>query len=457
MDQELNLRSVAREIFADALSSVDANQAVRQAVRLEGSRLRIVNQEFDLRAGSATYAVAVGKAAGAMAQALDSVLGDKLAGGVISTTPTDFSITNRWRVFAGGHPVPNEASLAAARASFDLLQHADESALIIFLISGGGSAMFESPRDAEITLAELREANRVLTSCGATIAEINAVRRCFSAVKGGKLSEYARSARQVTLIISDTNPGDEANVASGLTLAPPLDAPDASSIIKHYNLAARLPQSILRLINQPDEPPPAQPFGSRRRHNHYVLLDNETAIERAAAAAHARGFKVELAGDIVEQPIAEGCRMLVSRLLDLHARAESGQVTCLISGGEFGCPVHGPGVGGRNAETVLRCAFEMDAPAHQSADDALQLVALSAGTDGVDGNSPAAGALADTTTLQRAYARDLNAQSLLDASDAYTFFAALGDAVVTGPTGTNVRDLRIMLAAKSSRLKVQSL
>lgn len=442
MDDELDLRSAAREIFADALQSVDAGRAVREAVRLEGSRLTIVDREFDTSACSAIYAIGVGKAAGSMAVALDSVLGDELVGGIISTLRAELPVSNRWRIFAGGHPTPNEASLAAARLSFDLLRQADESALVIFLISGGGSAMLEWPRSAQTTLAELREANSVLTSCGATIAEINAVRRHFSAVKGGKLSELAAHARQVTLIISDTNQGDEANVASGLTLAPP--AADAASVIERYNLAERLPQSILQTINQPDIRTSEQNVRVRRQH--YVLLDNESAMKRAAAAARARGFTVEMARDIVEQPIAEGCRMLVSRLLDLHARAGRGQVVCSISGGEFACPVRGPGVGGRNAETALRCAFEIDARAHESGSNALQIVALSAGTDGVDGNSPAAGALSDSTTLHRAYSLNLDAQSFLDASDAYTFFEALGDAVLTGPTGTNVRDLRIMLA-----------
>jgi len=444
MDDGLDLRSAAREIFTEALQSVDAGRAVREAVRLAGSRLTVVDQEFDTGACSAIYAIPVGKAAGSMAVALDSVLGDELAGGVVSTVPTELHISNCWRVFAGGHPTPNEASLAAAQASFDLLRQADASALVIFLISGGGSAMLEWPRSAQTTLAELREANRVLTSCGATIAEINAVRRHFSAVKGGKLSDHAPHAHQVTLIISDTNQGDEANVASGLTLVPPAAAVDAASVIERYKLAARLPQSIFQTINQPDTRASEHNVRSRRRH--YVLLDNERAMKQAAAAAHARGFTVEIERDIVEQPIVEGCRMLVSRLLDLYVRAGRGQVVCSISGGEFACPVRGPGLGGRNVETALRCAFEMTGQAHRSDFETLQIVALSAGTDGVDGNSPAAGALSDSTTLHRAHTLNLDAQNFLDASDAYTFFANLGDAVMTGPSGTNVRDLRIMLA-----------
>jgi hydroxypyruvate reductase len=178
-----------------------------------------------------------------------------------------------------------------------------------------------------------------------------------------------------------------------------------------------------------------------------VLLDNGRALERAAEVAAALGFAFEVAHDVSEQPVAEGAAVLVSRLFDLRRR-EGGRPVCLISGGEFSCPVRGAGIGGRNAETVLRCAFEIEAHKVRPSSGATtrSVVALSAGTDGIDGNSPAAGALCDDTTLARARARSLDAQSFLEASDAHTLFAALGDAITTGATGTNVRDLRLLLA-----------
>ena len=169
-------------------------------------------------------------------------------------------------------------------------------------------------------------------------------------------------------------------------------------------------------------------------------------VERAAESARARGFVVEAAWDLNEQHVAEGSAALVSRLAGLRRRESArGHVACLVSGGEFACPVREAGRGGRNAETVLRCAFEMEGRAADSPGGHL-MVCLSAGTDGIDGNSPAAGALADTDTLRRARVRNLDARRHLDASDAYTFFNALGDTVVTGATGTNVRDLRVLLA-----------
>jgi hydroxypyruvate reductase len=470
-----DLRRAARGIFDEALRSVNAYTAVRGAVELDGTRLNIVSTSFDLenpaRRRSGIFAIAIGKAAPSMASALEHILGERITAGLLvgpshklshSSTlkPSiiDSSLRTRWRVFEGGHPLPNRASLLAAQAAFALLQRAEaERALLIFLISGGGSALVEWPRDERITLRDLRAANRVLISCGATIAEINAVRRAFSAVKGGGLAACAPHADQLSLIISDTGAGEESTVASGPTFDPPTDAPDVKSVVERYKLASRLPAAILRAINQTTtaKAPASQRDSAARRaiREHYVLLDNGRAVAAAAQEARRRGFVVETALDVVEQPVAEGCAQMLSRLHELHRRHSSAQdgrrVACLVSGGEFACPVRGRGVGGRNSETALRCAIEMDGRASREAGDysrPMNIVALSAGTDGIDGNSPAAGAIIDRETLPRARALGLDAQSFLDASDAYTFFDALGDAIVIGPTGTNVRDLRLLLA-----------
>lgn len=445
------LRHAAREIFGEALSKVDAGDAVRRAVSRSGSGLRIVDAEFGPRdAPKKIYSVAVGKAATPMALALEERLGESLAGGVISAPPSDVSLSGRWRVYAGGHPLPNFESESAARDSLRLLREADdESTLFIFLVSGGGSAMLELPRDGRVTLEDLREANRVLVTCGARIGEVNAVRRALSAVKGGGLSGAATRAAQVTLIVSDTGPRRERDVASGPTLPPSCDAGEVSRIVERYGLAARLPSSVVRALAEVASVRTERAATGALR-KHFVLLDNESACEAAAQAARSRGFTAEVARDLEEQLVDEGAAESVSRLVGLHGRAGAGSVggVCLISGGEFACPVRGDGVGGRNAETALRCAFEFEEQAGRGGVESWprNLLALCAGTDGVDGNSPAAGALADHTTLRRASEAGLDARKFLDESDAHTLFAHLGDAVVTGPTGTNVRDLRILLA-----------
>jgi hydroxypyruvate reductase len=471
------LHLAARAIFDEALKSVDAAAAVRRAVRLEGSRLRLVNTTFDLADRyPKIYAIAIGKAARPMASALSEILKERLTAGVITapssahsqisagtakktvpatpvgtlladTSLTDAAFSDRWHVFAGGHPLPNHESLDAARAAFDLLRRANrEQAIVIFLISGGGSALMEWPRDEQITLEDLRKANEALVSCGADIVEINAVRRAISDVKGGGLARRAPHCDQVSLIVSDTGMGHEAIVASGPTFDLPPDALEAASIIARYKLEASIPGNILQAIQhhpiEEIEPPSPQPL-----RKHYVLLNYEDMLASAAEAARSRGFIVEVASDVVEQPVAEGCAILLSRLFDLSRRTSARERgVCLISGGEFKCLVRGGGTGGRNAESALRWAIELDARACDEAGFS-HAVALSAGTDGIDGNSPAAGAILDETTMKRAHQLNLDAHRFLDESNAYAFFQAVDDAIITGPTGTNVRDLRIMLAS----------
>lgn len=440
------LRDSAREVFRDALAAADARRAVLEAVRVEGGSLRVFGERFDAR--GKIYSVALGKAAAVMASALEERLGDALAGGVLSAPPSDAKLSTRWRVFEGGHPLPNAASLDAARAAFELLDEANVStALVVFLVSGGGSAMLESPRDARVTLGDLREANRVLVNCGAAIDEVNAVRRALSAVKGGGLSLRATRAKQLTLVVSDVPRERERDVASGPTLAPDADSPDAREVVSRYRIDSKLPRSI-KLALEESAAARAKVEG-KPSSNHYVLLDNDSACDAATESARARGFAVETARDIGEQNVDEGAALLVSRLFELYAREGTGaRGVCIVSGGEFACPVRGEGIGGRSSETALRCAFELE-KALRSRDGGAtprRVVALCAGTDGVDGNSPAAGALADDTTLRRARERGLDAAKHLEESDAYTLFEALGDAIHTGPTGTNVRDLRILLA-----------
>jgi hydroxypyruvate reductase len=448
------LRRTAHEIFDEALSKVDAHDAVLRAVSRDDSRLRIVDAECGpLDGQSKIYSVAVGKGAMPMALALEAWLGERLTRGVISAPPSQTSLPERWRVFKGGHPLPNSASMDAARAAFDLLREADDAtSLIIFLISGGGSAMLEWPRDERVTLEDLRETNRVLVNCGARIAEINAVRRALSAVKGGGLSAAAPRAAQVTLIVSDTGKGREREVASGPTFTRIDERAEVAGVIERHGLGARLPASVKRALAESDASRAEGITESGALRKHFVLLDNESAYEAAAEAARSRGFLTEVARDLEEQPVGEGAAESVSRLLALYGRRGAGSGgnggVCLISGGEFACPVRGDGNGGRNAETALRCAFEFD---ERAADGAVEggprnLLALCVGTDGVDGNSPAAGALVDSKTIRRARDAGLDARSFLEESDAYTLFNTLGDTIVTGPTGTNVRDLRILLA-----------
>ena len=365
-----------------------------------------------------------------MAVGLQQALGDRLTAGLISSPDPPLHLKH-WRSFVGGHPLPNRASLEAARAAFALLDLANaERALVVFLISGGGSAMLEWPISREISLEDLRNANQTLISCGARINEVNAVRRAFSAVKGGALARRAPHAQMITLIVSDTNCGDEASVASGPTLAPAIGAPGAIDVIEHYGLKQVLPASIVKSVQR------ASPH-IRIPGSHNVLLGNWTAVEAAARKAVELGFTCVTREDICEQTIEEGCNLLLSGV-------EGEPNICEISGGEFSCPVRGDGRGGRNTETVLRCAMKLDSNRPHT-------IVLSSGTDGADGNSPCAGAIADETTIERARRYGLDPEHFLAHSDSYAFFDQLEQLILTGPTGTNVRDLRIVLKSVCPR------
>ena len=425
-----HLRYSAVDIFKTALRSVDAQELTRRAIQVSGAQIRIANVELD--ANKPIYVVAIGKAAASMSKALNDTLNTRIRAGILSCHDTPTKLPPTWQRFRGGHPLPNGDSIEATKAALRLIAKANsEKATVVCAISGGGSAMFESPVDATISLKDLREANHLLISCGATIDEVNTVRRAFSAVKGGKLAAHAPQSQFITLIISDTNPGDEANVASGPTL-PLRKGATAEMIARKYQLEARLPKTILNAIRR------SQDGGSLASGNasHFVLADNDTAKRAAAGRAKELGFRPVIAADISEQPIAEGCELLVRRIV-----SESPPV-CVISGGEFSCSVRGNGKGGRNSETVLRSSIAIDGLTDH-------VVVLSAGSDGIDGNSTAAGAIADENTIARAQVLGMNASEFLSRSDSFRFFDRLKDAIVTGPTGTNVRDLRIVLRAPS--------
>jgi len=437
-----HLRTAAREIFDEALRSANAADAVRRSIKFSESQFSVC--EIPLETDS-IYAVAIGKAALSMSYALEQSLGQFFNGGVLTgpspnLAQVEWLSQSRRNWYVGGHPLPNRESLSAAADAVGLMQRANrEHAKIIFLISGGGSAMMEWPANPNVSLADLQEANRVLVNCGASISEINSVRRAFSAVKGGKLASRAPNCDQITLIVSDVPDGEEFNVASGPTLKPRAGAPNPLEVIAHYNLRPQLPATVIEAIeSQRDFQMESDSLRER-----IVLLTNDNSLQSAAAAARQRGCTVEIASEIADQQIADGCEQLIERLTELRSMEESDAPVCVISGGEFSCPVNGDGIGGRNLETALRLAI-----LHSGSHPKSEFVAICAGTDGIDGNSLAAGAILDSTTIERAALLGLNPQDFLDRSDAFSFFAALDDVIATGSTGTNVRDVRILLSAR---------
>src|SRR5262245_56031356 len=443
-----DLRTTALDIFHRTLTAIDVESVVCESVHLDGDRLLVMEEEIDLAKIKRIAVIAIGKASIPMARAIEAILGERINDGLVATSAVVGSFPQCLPGLVGGHPLPNLSSLEAASRALEILRANDaEDTLVLFLISGGGSALFEKPIHSAITLDDLQAVNRGLVGCGALIGEMNVVRRHLSAVKGGRLASAAPRSRQVSVYISDVNSDDLTTVASGPTLASDATLDDFHRIVQRYRLLERFPQNVSSLI-EADAIPPMPPMlkdgsaGSHRR-THHLLLDNRQALETAKRIAeNEHGLLVEIAEDLIEGDVETMIQIHIERAAFLRHRHRS-RTVCLVSGGEVVCPVRGSGQGGRNQEFILRAAIHLE-QREQSG-----IVCLSAGTDGIDGNSPAAGAIADITTLDRARAAGLSAEQHLIASDSYHFFDKLGDVIMTGPTGNNVRDLRILLAEAS--------
>lgn len=440
MREMMGPKEIVREIFRRTLAAIDVATTVRNAVSRDGDRLRVVEEEVDLAAFRRVVIVAIGKASVAMAEAVEEILGERLTDGLVVANARPSEDRLRLPLFLGGHPVPNEGSLDAATRALGLLRQVDSpETLLLFLISGGGSAIFERPIDPSIELSDLQEVNRVLVQCGAVIGEMNVVRRSLSAVKGGRLALAAPRSRQISLYLSDVNDDDLATVASGPTLPDPASPEALAEILHRYDLLSRFPPSVTAWLRrgEPRQGSPRVASGSSR--THHLLLDNRRALAVGRQiAARDFGLTVGLAEDLVEEEV----QLLADRHLDrLQALAQEHPTAavCLLSGGEAICPVRGSGLGGRNQEFVLRLALAIERRKLHG------VAVLSAGTDGIDGNSPAAGAVADDHSLRRARQMGRHPEQALADSDAFPLFSALGDAIMTGPTGNNVRDLRILL------------
>ncbi len=439
MNSTSKLREAALAIFHRTLAAIDVETVISSHLRLDGDQLTAGDQVCDLSKFSRLLVIAVGKAGVPMARAAERILGERITDGLIVSNALIGSLP-QLPVLLGGHPLPNAASLeAAARALALLRRHDGEQTLVLFLISGGGSAMFEQPIDPAITLAELQAVNKTLVNCGAVINEMNIVRRHLSAVKGGKLAAAAPRSKQISLYISDVNSDDLTTVASGPTLPDASTAEDFQRIVERYDLANRFPASVVHSSAFRQSATTLPPEGGTTN-VHFLLMDNRRAMQEAKQIAERDfGFIVELAEDLVEDYVEAMMLTHVERLVLLQAK-HHGKPVGLISGGEAICPVRGNGQGGRNQEFVLRAAIHL----HQRGLE--NIVALSAGTDGIDGHSPAAGAVADGRSVERAQAQGVSAEAQLINSDSFNFFNAIGDAILIGPTGNNVRDLRILLA-----------
>jgi glycerate 2-kinase len=448
------LHTVSRDIFDQALRACDIAQAFDRHLHFEGRTLirhpspRLAAITVPLDRYKEVFVVSLGKAALSMLDVLLARLPEKTRlRGICSAPQIPKERRRNIRYFAGGHPLPNDDSFAAARAALDLLKHAKADTFIFFLISGGGSAMLELPRDKKIDLDDTIAFHETLVASGATITEINTVRRYFSAVKGGRLALAAPRAEKLSLLLADVPLKDLAAVASSPTLPNSSTLAQCAEILERFHLLEKFPSSVRMYFEKLQSSEASAETQKKEQqlaseafeHAQFdTLLSNHDFVNAAREYARSLDYKVFIDNACDDWDYAKAAQYLLARFHDLRSQHER---VCLLSSGEVTVNLsRNPGCGGRNQQFALEAALDLARYEGQP------LAVLSAGSDGIDGNSPAAGAIADTTTITRARSYNFDPEATLRRFDACTLFTALGDTIVTGTTGNNLRDLRILIA-----------
>jgi glycerate 2-kinase len=435
------MRQHAEHIFQSALRAVEPGAAIKDCCRLDGDSLLIKDLSYDLNLYERILVLGVGKAGASMAKAVENLLGARISEGLVVVKYGHLAELRKISLREAAHPVPDENGLKAARAILELAKRADEKTLVIFLVSGGGSALLPLPA-VGISLEDKQATTRTLLSCGATIHEINALRKHLSAIKGGQLARAVSPATMVSLVLSDVVGDDLDTIASGPCVPDPRTFSDCLGIIDKYAIADKLRENVLihLRVGAAGEIPETPKSGDAvfKRIFNVIVSRNFDALSRAREAAISLGYNSLILSSTIEGETSEvaGMHMAIA-----HEILKTGHPlkppVCILSGGETTVTVRGKGKGGRNQEFALAAALQMGS--------AGKIVLLSAGTDGTDGPTDAAGAFADSSTGLRAADCGLNLQKYLAENDSYHCFEQLGDLFKTGPTNTNVMDIRIVL------------
>ena len=433
----------ARAIFKAGLGAVDPVNAVKNRLKLHGDTLSLEEREYNLGDFKNIYVIGMGKAAAAMASAVEDILGGRITSGIVNvkygyTVPLKTIVVNE-----AGHPVPDENGLRGTREIVGLLEKSTADDLVICLISGGGSALLPFPA-GDLTLKDKQDLTTALLHCGATIHEINALRKQISGVKGGRLAALAYPSTIISLILSDVI-GDNLDViASGPTVADTHSFHDCLEIINKYRLDEDIHGAVIEYIlkgcrgDHLETPKPDDPV-FKRTHN-VIIGSNEAAAQAANEKALELGYNSMILSTFIHgetEEVAKVHTAMAEEILSSGNPIE--RPACVISGGETTVTIEGSGKGGRNQEFALAAAIHMEGLEG--------VLILSAGTDGTDGPTDAAGAAADGSTVSRAKELGLDPYSYLCDNDSYNFFKPLGDLLITGPTHTNVMDIRILLVS----------
>jgi len=443
------LREEAKGLFLHGLEAVNPFNAVKRVMRLEQNKIVIGLDKsetltYDLERFERIIVVGMGKATALMAKAVDEILGSTIKDGCVVVKYGYTAELKAIRILEAGHPLPDENGLKGAREIAGLVEGAGEKDLILFLISGGGSALLPLPADG-VGFAEKQNMTRRLLACGADIKEVNTIRKHISKVKGGQLARLAYPATIVSLILSDVVGDRLDTIASGPTVPDDTTFKEALEIIKKYNLMDDIPDSIRNRIESgtrgdiEDTPK----YGDRifeKTHN-LIIGSNLIALKAIEEKARASGYHTFVLTSSIEGEARDVAKVLAAIAKEIVNSGHPVQSpACIVSGGETTVTIKGKGKGGRNQELGLAAAITLAGIEN--------VVLLSAGTDGTDGPTDAAGAIIDGQTVERARKAGINPDESLSNNDSYNFLKSVDDLLVTGPTNTNVMDIQIILKGK---------
>lgn len=433
-------RNHCLEIYKEAIEAVNPTRCVLDYIRLEANNLTVDDRQYDLKKYHSIFVIAFGKAAPAMARAVEEVLGDKITDGiVVSNSRPPFSSSNM-RFYLSSHPVPDEKSLGAAREVLKILEGTGENDLVIFLISGGGSAILAMPAPG-ISMEDKKKTTEMLLTSGVDTYGLNAVRKHISQIKGGGLLKKALPSQIVTLVLSDVV-GDKLDViASGPTVPDSTTFEETWRVIEALRVEHRIPPQVIIHLEEgregriPDTLKEGE-FDSDKVQT-VIVGNNYKALSAAELKAKQMGYNTLLLTSQIKGEARELAKVIASIAFDIERFGILvKKPACIIFGGETTVTVTGVGKGGRNTETALSFAMEIMG---------CNIVGLFCGTDGIDGPTDAVGAICDGKSRERARAMNVSAREYLSRNDSYGFFEKLGDLIKTGPTGTNVMDVGIAI------------
>ncbi len=436
-----NARTMLKHLFLAGLEAADPETAIERAVRIRNNKLKVGAREYDLTGFSRMLCIGAGKASGAMAAALERQLGARLEGGLVVVNDGRAGKTKRIRLLEARHPVPDRRSEKAAQRMVRLLESLTDRDLVLMVLSGGASSLLAAPA-AGLTLKEKQLTTRLLLRSGAPIQDVNTVRKHLSGIKGGRLAS-ATTATVISLILSDVPGDDPATVGSGPMAPDPSTFSDAKRVLDTFDVWPRIPLAVRRHVDRgvrgriPETPKPGEaPFS---RIQHHVIGNNRATIERMAQRAKALGLRPMILTTTLCGEARDIGKLFGDLAKEMHVSGNPVRPpACLLAGGELTVTVNGKGMGGRAQEFALAAAPSLEGLS--------RVFVAGFGTDGTDGPTEAAGAIADGNTISRAGKKGMSHEAALVENDSYGFFHRAGGHVITGPTGTNVNDVYMILA-----------